>query len=142
MTFILWSSVRSSNIISKLTLFYGQLALALVIIFWGSSELVLFDSTVCLRSLGPFYIVSCYIKWVKTFWTYTITPLKDYNRKFKFLKISWWGDRCCRRERLNRCVRHTQHLQTIYTGTLMLLQGGGGSIRQPILNGYIFAYLF
>ena len=34
--------------------------------------------TVCSKSLDPFYIVTYYIKWVKTSWTYSMTK-----------KISW-----------------------------------------------------
>ena len=31
------------------------------------------DNTVCPRSSDPFYIVSYYIKWVTTSWTYSIS---------------------------------------------------------------------
>ena len=36
---------------------------------------VLSNSTVCPRSLGPFYIVSYYMNWVKTCWTYSVIKM-------------------------------------------------------------------
>ena len=34
------------------------------------------DSTVCLRSLEPFYIVTYYMNWAKTSWTYSMQLCK------------------------------------------------------------------
>ena len=31
----------------------------------------------CPRSLDPFYIVAYYIKWAKTYWTYSISTVLD-----------------------------------------------------------------
>ena len=31
-----------------------------------------YNDTVCPRSSDPFYVSTCYIKWVTTFWTYSI----------------------------------------------------------------------
>ena len=33
----------------------------------------MFNPTVCPRSVYPFYIVTDYMKWVKTYWTYSST---------------------------------------------------------------------
>ena len=37
-----------------------------------------FLNTVCPRSSDPFYIVSYYLKWVSTFWTYSMCLLILY----------------------------------------------------------------
>ena len=41
----------------------------------GLVQLFPFMFNVCPKSLDPFYIVTYYIKWVKTSWTYLIISL-------------------------------------------------------------------
>ena len=46
-------------------------------LYISSNEQVRITTTVCLRSTGPFYVVTYCIKWFTTSWTYSIFAIKD-----------------------------------------------------------------
>ena len=47
----------------------------------GQENIKKVDNTVCPISSDPFYIVTYYIEWVTTSWTYCITKLQSYNAR-------------------------------------------------------------
>ena len=75
---------------------------------------VLSNSTVCPRSFGPFYVVSNYMNWVKTSWTYSnisdIAKTKDSNiaRRVANCKIRYFHT-------INCVLRSLNSLDNLFT---------------------------
>jgi len=48
-----------------------------------TGRVIFFSHVVCLRSFDSIYMVTYYLKWVKTSWTYSIKPISDQPKSVR-----------------------------------------------------------